>query len=96
MINLNDPNIISYKIKDLKGDREKIVIVRKKSEGPENMTFDINMDDELMPPPPPEAPEIIREFNNGESQIKIIRKEKKMEGKNGKEIEVQVETEDKK
>ncbi|MDP2335010.1 MAG: hypothetical protein Q8N05_00895 [Bacteroidota bacterium] len=96
VINLNDPNIISYKIKDIKGDREKIVIVRKKSEGPENMTFDINMDDELMPPPPPEAPEIIREFNNGEPQIKIIRKEKKMEGKNGKEIEVQVETKENK
>lgn len=96
VINLNDPNIISYKKKNLKGDREKIEIIRKKSEGPENMTFDFNIDDQLMPPKPPEAPEIIREFKNGESQMKIIRKEKKLEGKNGKEIEVEVETKENK
>jgi hypothetical protein len=60
------------------------------------MTFDFNIDDQLMPPNPPEAPEIIREFKNGESQMKIIRKEKKLEGKNGKEIEVEVETKENK
>lgn len=96
VIDLNDPKIISYKKKDLKGGREKIEIVRKKSEGPENMSFDFKFDDELMPPPPPEAPEIIREFNNGEPKIKIIRKEKKMEEKNGKEIEVEVESKENK
>lgn len=31
LINLNDPDIISYKKKDLSGDREKIEIIRKKN-----------------------------------------------------------------
>ncbi len=35
MIDLNDPNIISFKKKDLSGDREKIEIIRKKSDDKE-------------------------------------------------------------
>lgn len=96
VIDLNDPNIVSYKKKDLKGDLEKIEIIRKKSQEPENMSFNFKYDDELMPPPPPDAAEIIKEFNNGEPKIKIIRKEKKEEGKNGKEIEVEVESKENK
>jgi hypothetical protein len=35
VIDLNDPNIISYKKKNMSGDREKIEIIRKKSLGKE-------------------------------------------------------------
>ncbi len=94
VIDLNDPNITSFKIKDMKGGLEKIEIIRKKSSEPEETTFDFHGDDQLMPPPPPEAPEIIREFKNGESEIKIIRKDKELEGKDGKEIKVEVESQE--
>lgn len=89
MIDLNDPNIVSYKKKEMKNGLEKIEIIRKKPEGPENSTFDFNVDNNLMPPPPPKAPEIIRDFKDGHSQVKIVRKQKKLEGKDGKETEVE-------
>ena len=51
IINLNDPNIISFKKKGMSGDREKIEIIRKKSESNGNTNFNINIDDaELMAP----------------------------------------------
>jgi len=98
IIDLNDPNVISYKKKELKDGREKIEIIRKKSTEPEEMTFDFNDDDLLMPPPPPpapdsqDAPEIIREYNDGNGNVKIIEKSTKVDGKDGKEIKVEVES----
>jgi hypothetical protein len=97
VIDLNDPNITSFKVKDLKGGLEKIEIIRKKSTEPEDITFDFSGDDQLMPPPPPppgspDAPEIIREYNNGNENIKIIEKATKVDGKDGKEIKVEVQS----
>ena len=97
VIDLNDPNITSFKVKDMKGGLEKIEIIRKKSTEPEDMTFDFQGDDQLMPPPPPppgspDAPEIIREYNDGNGNVKIIEKSTKVDGKDGKEIKVEVES----
>jgi hypothetical protein len=98
VIDLNDPNVISYKKKDLSGGREKIEIVRKKSTEPEEMNFNFQTGDELMPPPPPPppaapgAPEIIREYNDGNENIRIIEKSTKVDGKDGKQIQVEVES----
>lgn len=97
VIDLNDPNITSFKIKDLKGGLEKIEIIRKKSTEPEDITFDFIGDDQLIPPPPPapgspEAPQIIREYNNGNENIIIIEKATKVDGKDGKEIKVEVQS----
>ena len=94
VINLNDPNIISFKKKKMSGDREKIEIIRKKSASDENTSFNINFDDtELM------APEF-REFNlksDGDSiRMKVLEKKKVIKGKDGKEIEVNVETKENK
>jgi hypothetical protein len=98
VIDLNDPNVISYKKKDLSGGREKIEIIRKKSADPEEMNFNFQTGDELMPPPPPPppsapgAPEIIREYNDGNGNVKIIEKSTKVDGKDGKQIQVEVES----
>lgn len=83
VIDLNDPNIISYKKKNLSGDREKIEIVRKKSDGAETMTFDFDIDDAMIAPEPPEPPT----YMNEENGRKIIRKEMKVEEKNDQKIE---------
>lgn len=99
IINLNDPNIISYRKKEMSGGREKIEIIRKKSDGPENMSFDYKFDSQLMPPPPPPpppAPGMIREFNDGDQNIKVIEKKVKVDGKEGKEIKVEVGSKEKK
>lgn len=72
-IHLDDPNIISYKKKDLSGDREKIEIVRKKSKSPEHFNFEF--EGLPAPPPPPFAPEF------DEQEDKVIRKELKIEKK---------------
>jgi len=94
VINLNDPNIISFKKKKMSGNREKIEIIRKKSANDENTSFNINFDGtELM------APEF-REFNlksDGDSiRMKILERKKVIKGKDGKEIEVNVETKENK
>ena len=98
IIDLNDPNIISYKKKSMKGGREKIEIIRNKSEGSENMSFDFNFDDQLVPPPPPPppAPEMIREYNDGNQKMKVTEKDVKVDGKAGKEIKVEVESKENK
>ena len=93
VINLNDPNIISYKKKEMSGDREKIEIIRKKSDTPENINFDFEFDHAPMAP---EAPVNIREFNGDNQKMKIMEKEIKIDGKKGKEIKVEVETEENK
>jgi hypothetical protein len=92
IINLNDPNIISFKRKKMSGDREKIEIIRKKSEAPEDMTFDFKFDNGLMAPEAPEAPELIRELKGENQKMKIMEKEIKVNGKKGKEIKVEVES----
>ncbi|MGE5394442.1 MAG: hypothetical protein ACM3P1_06830 [Candidatus Saccharibacteria bacterium] len=58
MINLNDPNVISFKKKDISGGREKIEIIRKKTTEQDNQDFNIDIDDELQVPGPPAPPVI--------------------------------------
>lgn len=98
IIDLDDPNIISFKKKEMSGDREKIEIIRKKSGDTENISFNFQPDDEPMPPEAPDAPDA-PEFNwesKGDSlQMHIIEK-KVIKRKNGKEIEVKVEAEENK
>lgn len=96
IIDLNDPNIVSYKKKDVKGDMEKIEIIRKKSENQENMTFDFNIDHDLMAPAAPDAPEFNWESEGDSIRMKIIEKRKVVEGNNEKEIEIKVEAEENK
>jgi hypothetical protein len=96
IIDLNDPNVVSYKKKDVKGGMEKIEIIRKKSENQENMTFDFNSDPELNAPEPPEAPEFNWKSDGDSIRMKVIEKRKEIKGKDGKEIEVKVETEENK
>jgi hypothetical protein len=93
IINLNDPNIISYKRKKMSGNREKIEIIREKSDMPEDMTFDFNFDNELMAP---DAPELIRHIESGNQNMKIMEKEININGKKGKEIKVEVESQENK
>jgi hypothetical protein len=85
MINLDDPNIISYKKREMRGDREKIEIIRKKSGG--NFQFNHR----LMAPG---MPEFNWESDGDSLHVKMI--EKSLKGKEGKEIEVKVETEENK
>lgn len=91
-INLSDPNIVSFKKKDIKGGLEKIEIVRKKPEGNEDMMYNLDFNDQLAP----EAPDFNWESDGDSLRIKIIEKKKVIKGKDGKEIEVKVETEDNK
>lgn len=72
-IDLNDPNIISFKKKKMSGDREKIEIIRKKSEADENMNFDFHMNDAMGVPEPPEPPEFDFEFDFEESTGERVR-----------------------
>lgn len=100
-INLNDPNVVSFKKRDLKGGLEKIEIIRKKTNESDNMNFDFQVDDQLVPPPPPppmspDAPEIIREYNQDRQNVKIIERKTKVDGKEGKELKVEVKSEEKK
>lgn len=96
IIDLNDPNIVSYKKKDVNGGLEKIEIIRKKSENQENVMFNFNSDSELMIPEPPDAPEFNWESEGDSIRMKIIEKRKVIKGNNGKEIEINVETEENK
>jgi len=93
VIDLNDPKIISYKKKNMSGNREKIEIIREKSEDPENMTFDFEVGDELMAP---EAPVNVREFEDNNRKMKITEKDIELNGKKAKEIKVEVESEENK
>lgn len=95
-IDLNDPNIVSYKKKNVKGGMEKIEIIRKKSENQENVMFNFNSDSEFRIPEAPEAPEFNWESEGDSIRMKIIEKRKVIKGKNGKEIEINVETEENK
>lgn len=57
-INLNDPNVISFKKKDISGGREKIEIIRKKTNESEDMEFNFEMDHAIDVPEPPMPPEL--------------------------------------
>lgn len=80
-INLNDPNVISYKKKDIGGGREKIEIIRKKSTETDNFDFDFEMDHLMPAPPAPPAPPVMDE--------EMMKKEHKMMEKEMKKIEKQ-------
>jgi hypothetical protein len=60
---------------------------------PEDMTFDFNFDNELMAP---DAPELIRHIESGNQNMKIMEKEININGKKGKEIKVEVESQENK
>ena len=94
IIDLNDPNVISYKKKEISGGREKIEIIRKKSG--ENEAFNFKLGDEMMAPEAPEVPEFNWKSGNDSIHMKIIEKKKIIKGKDGKEIEVKVEAEENK
>ena len=94
MINLNDPNIISFKKKKISGDREKIEIIRKKSEASENMDFNFHMDEIIQVPEPPHAPMIEEDSLPGEKSRKEIRMERRMEEKINQETQKEVDTEE--
>jgi hypothetical protein len=92
IINLDSPNIISYKKKKMSGDREKIEIIRKKS-GDNNSAFNFQFDHQLMAP---EMPEFNWKSDSDSLHVKIIEKKKVLKAKDGKEIEVKVEKEENK
>ena len=92
VIDLNDPNIISYKKKKLNGDREKIEIIRKISEDQENTTFDFKVDNKFMNP---EKLERIREIEGRNQKMEIIEKEIKVDDKKGKDTNMEVKTNNK-
>ena len=93
-INLNDPNIISFKKKKMSGDREKIEIIRKISEDGDNMNFNFEMNDSMMVPEPPEPPEIENESGIDESSREEIREEIKREEENNTQTEEEVPKEE--
>ena len=99
IIDLNDPNIISYRKKSLKGGREKIEIIRNKPNESQDMNFSYNIGDNLdvpEPPEPPQAPNFDRNQNDNHNETKIIEKDEKVNAKEDKEIKVEVETNDQK
>ena len=72
VIDLNDPNIISYKKKDMSGDREKIEIIRKKSSNNKSEAFNFRFEDGG--PMAPEAPEFNWKSDRDSLGMKIIEK----------------------
>lgn len=87
IIDLNDPNIIFFRKKKMRGDREKIVIIRKKLKHSDNMNFDFQMDDAMALPESPEPPVFDNKFNIDDSLKKEIRKEIRVEIKNDSLLE---------
>lgn len=75
MIDLNDKNIISYRKKDLSGNREKIEIIRNKSAEPEHSaSFSFEDNDLLLPPPPPmppHAPEVNQNIKHSDKNVDV-------------------------
>lgn len=76
VIDLNDPEILSYKKKNLSGGREKIEIIRKKSDKAD-MTFEFQGDDKFAAP----------EMKGDVRQIKIEEKKVKTDKKIAKPAE---------
>ncbi|MFA5327115.1 MAG: hypothetical protein WC384_04940 [Prolixibacteraceae bacterium] len=94
VIDLNDPNIITYKKKDLKGGREKIEIIRKKSDG--NLTFNFKAGDDMAMLPMPEGPEFNWAPDSAVENMTIAKEDKSVDDKKVKEIEVEVQNEENK
>lgn len=78
-INLNDPNVISYKKKDIGQGRERIEIIRKKSTETENFDFDFEMDHLMPAPPAPPAPPVVDEELMKKEQKKMEKEMQKIE-----------------
>lgn len=89
MINLNDPNVISFKKKDISGGREKIEIIRKKTKETDNMDFTLDMDPQMNVPQPPMPPALEGQDSiHGtihKEEIKMDKAEKKAERKASRE-----------
>ena len=79
IIDLNDPNIISFSKKKMSGDREKIEIIRKKSQTTNSINLDYQIDDAMAIPDLPDPAVFDIEFNNNDSIKKEIRKEIRVE-----------------
>jgi hypothetical protein len=96
IIDLNDPNVISYRKKDLSGGREKIEIIRKKADRNKMEASDFEFDgDNFMPPMPPEAmdaPDFDLNNERDSLDVKIIDEKKLIDKKNGKEIDTKMES----
>lgn len=75
MIDLNDKNIISYRKKDLSGNREKIEIIRNKSAEPEHFASFSFEDNDLivppLPPMPPHAPGVNQDIKHSDKNIEV-------------------------
>ncbi|HAH23314.1 MAG TPA: hypothetical protein DCL77_06090 [Prolixibacteraceae bacterium] len=90
MIDLNDPNIISFKKKKMSGDREKIEIIRNKSKENENMNLNFHSDDTMAVPEPPQPPDFKYEYNTDKPVRKEMRKERRIEEKKDQKTEQEV------
>ena len=80
----------------MSGGREKIEIIRKKSDNPEHDVFKFNFDPELMAPEAPDAPfppvpEMEWQSDDDSTHVRIIEHKKVIDGKDGKEVEVKIE-----
>jgi hypothetical protein len=93
VIDLNDPKILSYKKKELSGNREKIEIIREKSDESENMNFNFNFDEAV---DAPAGPVIIHDMDVDSPVKKEIKREIKIEKKAGKKIEEEKKSEENK
>lgn len=82
-INLNDPNVISFKKKDIGGDREKIEIIRKKTKETEDFEFDTNV---LIDVPAPPAPPVWDEKEIMRDEKRMEKEKQKSEKKNNAAI----------
>lgn len=78
-INLNDPNVISYKKKDIGGGREKIEIIRKKTTETENFDFDFETNHLMPVPPVPPVPPVVDEELIQKEQKKVEKEMQKIE-----------------
>ena len=96
VIDLNDPDIITYRKKDLKGGREKIEIIRKKSKDSEKMNFNFKIGNDFVMPPMPEAPEFNWQPDSADENMSIIEKEETIDGKKAREIKVEVQNKENK
>lgn len=81
-INLNDPSVISFKKKDLSGGREKIEIIRKKSDKNTEMNFGFGQNENFTAPIGKSDFEFTNESGDVKKEIIIIKKD--ADSKSGK------------
>ena len=87
VIDLNDPNIIYFRKKKISGNREKIEIIRNKSEEPEDLNFNFQTDEALDVPEPPLPPDLNFDNKIEKPVKKEIRKEIRIEQKKDQKTE---------